>query len=136
MKYDKKKKKKIRDFFSEFSKFILFLFAVNYFICGIFILWVVQFQLTHTVTPEYISAEAVVTYFTAPIVAGMVGYFGKAAVDVIYNFVRKFIFDVVVAFQASQYKGFCDSFKFFQGFCLFKSFNSHDIICLEIVQTG
>lgn len=81
MKHNKNKKKKVRDFFSEFSKFILFLFAVNYFIGGIFILWVVQFQLTHTVTPEYISAEAVVTYFSAPIVAGMVGYFGKAAVE-------------------------------------------------------
>ena len=81
MKNTKKKKKKIRNYFSEFSKFILFLFAVNYFIGGIFILWVVQYQLTHTVSPEYISAEAVVTYFTAPIVAGVVGYFGKAAVE-------------------------------------------------------
>ena len=81
MKHDKKKKKKIHNFFSEFSKFILFLFAVMYFIGGVFILWVVQFQLTHTVSPEYISAEAVVTYFTAPIVAGLVGYFGKAAVE-------------------------------------------------------
>ena len=44
-------------------------------------MWVVQYQLTHTLTPEYISAEAVVTYFTAPIVAGLVGYFGKAAVE-------------------------------------------------------
>lgn len=78
MKNNKKNKK---DFFSEFSKFILFLFAVNYFIGGIFILWVVQYQLTHTQAPEYISAEAVVTYFTAPIVAGLVGYFGKAAVE-------------------------------------------------------
>ena len=81
MKHDKKEKKKRINFFSEFSKFILFLFAVMYFIGGIFILWVVQYQLTHTLTPEYISAEAVVTYFTAPIVAGLVGYFGKAAVE-------------------------------------------------------
>lgn len=81
LKYKERKKKKQRSFFAEFSKFILFLFAVMYFIGGVFILWVVQFQLTHTVTPEYISAEAVVTYFTAPIVAGLVGYFGKAAVE-------------------------------------------------------
>lgn len=77
----KKKKNKLRSFFAEFSKFILILFAVNYFVGGVFILWVVQFQLTHTVTPEYISAEAVVTYFTAPITAGLVMYFGKAAVE-------------------------------------------------------
>lgn len=75
-----KGKKKI-NLFQEFSKFILFIFAVMYFIGGVFILWVVQYQLTHTLTPEYISAEAVVTYFTAPIVAGLVGYFGKAAVE-------------------------------------------------------
>ena len=30
---------------------------------------------------EYISAGDVVTYFSAPIVAGLVGYFGKAAVE-------------------------------------------------------
>lgn len=75
------KNKKKTNLFQEFSKFILFVFAVMYFIGGIFILWVVQFQLTHTVTPEYISAEAVVTYFTAPITAGLVMYFGKAAVE-------------------------------------------------------
>ena len=78
MRYKNKKKTNL---FQEFSKFILFVFAVIYFIGGIFILWVVQYQLTHTLTPEYISAEAVVTYFTAPIVAGLVGYFGKAAVE-------------------------------------------------------
>lgn len=81
MKHDKKEKKKRINFFSEFSKFILFLFAVMYFIGGIFILWVVQYQLMHTLTPEYISAGDVVTYFSAPIVAGLVGYFGKAAVE-------------------------------------------------------
>lgn len=81
MKHDKKEKKKRINFFSEFSKFILFLFAVMYFIGGIFILWVVQYQLKHTLTPEYISAGDVVTYFSAPIVAGLVGYFGKAAVE-------------------------------------------------------
>ena len=75
------KKVKKKDHFQEFSKLILFMFAVNYFVGGVFILWVVQFQLTHTVTPEYISAEAVVTYFTAPITAGLVMYFGKAAVE-------------------------------------------------------
>ena len=75
------KKVKKKDHFQEFSKLILFLFAVNYFVGGAFLLWVVQFQLTHTVTPEYISAEAVVTYFTAPITAGLVMYFGKAAVE-------------------------------------------------------
>ena len=74
-----KQKKKNR--FSEFSKFILFLFAISYFIGGVFILWVVQYQLLNTLTPEYISAEAVVTYFTAPIVSGLIGYFGKAAVE-------------------------------------------------------
>ena len=76
---DKKHSKKNR--FSEFSKFILFLFAISYFIGGVFILWVVQYQLLNTLTPEYISAEAVVTYFTAPIVSGLIGYFGKAAVE-------------------------------------------------------
>ena len=76
---DKKRSKKNR--FSEFSKFILFLFAISYFIGGVFILWVVQYQLLNTLTPEYISAEAVVTYFTAPIVSGLIGYFGKAAVE-------------------------------------------------------
>lgn len=81
MKHDKKEKKKRINLFSEFSKFILFLFAVMYFIGGIFILWVVQYQLMHTLTPEYISAGDVVTYFSAPIVAGLVGYFGKAAVE-------------------------------------------------------
>ena len=81
MKHAKKEKKKRINFFSEFSKFILFLFAVMYFIGGIFILWVVQYQLMHTLTPEYISAGDVVTYFSAPIVAGLVGYFGKAAVE-------------------------------------------------------
>ena len=81
MNHDKKEKKKRINFFSEFSKFILFLFAVMYFIGGIFILWVVQYQLMHTLTPEYISAGDVVTYFSAPIVAGLVGYFGKAAVE-------------------------------------------------------
>ena len=81
MKHDKKEKKKRINFFSEFSKFILFLFAVMYFIGGIFILWVVQYQLMHTLTPEYISAGDVVTYFSAPIVAVLVGYFGKAAVE-------------------------------------------------------
>ncbi len=81
MQHDKKEKKKRINFFSEFSKFILFLFAVMYFIGGIFILWVVQYQLMHTLTPEYISAGDVVTYFSAPIVAGLVGYFGKAAVE-------------------------------------------------------
>ena len=81
MKHDKKEKKKRINFFSEFSKLILFLFAVMYFIGGIFILWVVQYQLMHTLTPEYISAGDVVTYFSAPIVAGLVGYFGKAAVE-------------------------------------------------------
>jgi len=81
LQHDKKEKKKRINFFSEFSKFILFLFAVMYFIGGIFILWVVQYQLMHTLTPEYISAGDVVTYFSAPIVAGLVGYFGKAAVE-------------------------------------------------------
>lgn len=76
---DKKHVKKNR--FSEFSKFILFLFAISYFIGGMFILWVVHYQLIHALTPEYISAEVVVTYFTAPITAGLVMYFGKAAVE-------------------------------------------------------
>ena len=86
---DKKHGKKNR--FSEFSKFILFLFAISYFIGGVFILWVVQYQLLNTLTPEYISAEAVVTYFTAPIVSGLIGYFGKAAVE---NFQKKNELDV------------------------------------------
>lgn len=73
------KQKKSR--FAEFSKFILILFAICYFIGGVFILWVVQYQLTHTLTPEYISAEAVVTYFTAPITAGLDMYFGKAGLE-------------------------------------------------------
>lgn len=76
---DNKHSKKNR--FSEFSKFILFLFVISYFIGGVFILWVVQYQLLNTLTPEYISADAVVTYFTAPIVSGLLGYFGKAAVE-------------------------------------------------------
>ena len=74
-------KKLKKDHFKEFSKLILFLFAVNYFIGGAFLLWVVQFQLTHATTPEYVSAAEFVTYFTAPIVAGLLSYFGKAAVE-------------------------------------------------------
>ena len=74
-------KKLKKDHFKEFSKLILFLFAVNYFIGGAFLLWVVQFQLTHAVAPEYVSAAEFVTYFTAPIVAGLLSYFGKAAVE-------------------------------------------------------
>lgn len=77
---NKKQKKKL-NLFQEFSKFILFLFAAFYFLGGLFILWVVHYQLTHALTPEYISAEVVVTYFTAPITAGLVMYFGKAAVE-------------------------------------------------------
>lgn len=80
MRYTKKEKKK-KNFFSEFSKLILFLFAAMYFIGGIFILWTVHFQLTHATQPEYLSAGDVVTYFTAPIVAGLISYFGKAAVE-------------------------------------------------------
>ena len=74
-------KKLKKDHFKEFSKLILFLFAVNYFVGGAFLLWVVQFQLTHAVAPEYVSAAEFVTYFTAPIVAGLLSYFGKAAVE-------------------------------------------------------
>ena len=74
-------KKLKKDHFKEFSKLILFLFAVNYFIGGAFLLWVVQFQLTHASAPEYVSAAEFVTYFTAPIVAGLLSYFGKAAVE-------------------------------------------------------
>ena len=74
-------KKLKKDHFKEFSKLILFLFAVNYFIGGAFLLWVVQFQLTHAAAPEYVSAAEFVTYFTAPIVAGLLSYFGKAAVE-------------------------------------------------------
>ena len=75
------KKVKKKDHFKEFSKLILFLFAVNYFVGGAFLLWVVQFQLTHATAPEYVSAAEFVTYFTAPIVAGLLSYFGKAAVE-------------------------------------------------------
>ena len=75
------KKVKKKDHFKEFSKLILFLFAVNYFVGGAFLLWVVQFQLTHASAPEYVSAAEFVTYFTAPIVAGLLSYFGKAAVE-------------------------------------------------------
>ena len=74
-------KKLKKDHFKEFSKLILFLFAVNYFIGGAFLLWVVQFQLTHAAAPEYVSAAEFVTYFTAPIVAGLLSYFSKAAVE-------------------------------------------------------
>ena len=74
-------KKLKKDHFKEFSKLILFLFAVNYFVGGAFLLWVVQFQLTHASAPEYVSAAEFVTYFTAPIVAGLLSYFGKAAVE-------------------------------------------------------
>lgn len=74
-------KKLKKDHFKEFSKLILFLFAVNYFIGGAFLLWVVQFQITHATAPEYVSAAEFVTYFTAPIVAGLLSYFGKAAVE-------------------------------------------------------
>ena len=70
-----------KDHFQEFSKLILFLFAVNYFVGGAFLLWVVQYQLTHAAAPEYVSAAEFVTYFTAPIVAGLLSYFGKAAVE-------------------------------------------------------
>ncbi|MEE1261484.1 hypothetical protein [Ruminococcus sp.] len=75
------KKVKKKDHFKEFSKLILFLFAVNYFVGGAFLLWVVQFQLTHAAAPEYVSAAEFVTYFNAPIVAGLLSYFGKAAVE-------------------------------------------------------
>lgn len=74
-------KKLKKDHFKEFSKLILFLFAVNYFVGGAFLLWVVQFQLTHATAPEYVSTAELVTYFTAPIVAGLLSYFGKAAVE-------------------------------------------------------
>ena len=74
-------KKLKKDHFREFSKLILFLFAINYFIGGAFLLWVVQFQITHATAPEYVSAAEFVTYFTAPIVAGLLSYFGKAAVE-------------------------------------------------------
>lgn len=74
-------KKLKKDHFKEFSKLILFLFAVNYFIGGAFLLWVVQYQITHATAPEYVSAAEFVTYFTAPIVAGLLSYFGKAAVE-------------------------------------------------------
>ena len=74
-------KKLKKDHFKEFSKLILFLFAVNYFVGSAFLLWVVQFQLTHAAAPEYVSAAEFVTYFTAPIVAGLLSYFGKAAVE-------------------------------------------------------
>jgi len=74
-------KKLKKDHFKEFSKLILFLFAVNYFVGGAFLLWVVQFQLTHAAAPEYVSSAEFVTYFTAPIVAGLLSYFGKAAVE-------------------------------------------------------
>lgn len=77
----KMKKIKKKDRFSEFSKFILFLFAISYFIGGAFIIWVVQYQLLHTLTPEYISSQEVVMYFTAPITGGLLAYFGKAAVE-------------------------------------------------------
>lgn len=72
------KKVKKKDHFQEFSKLILFLFAVNYFVGGAFLLWVVQFQITHATAPEYVSAAEFVTYFTAPMVAGLLSYFGKA----------------------------------------------------------
>lgn len=75
------KKVKKKDHFKEFSKLILFLFAVNYFVGGAFLLWVVQYQITHATAPEYVSAAEFVTYFTAPIVAGLLSYFGKAAVE-------------------------------------------------------
>lgn len=74
-------KKLKKDHFKEFSKLILFLFAVNYFIGSAFLLWVVQYQITHAAAPEYVSAAEFVTYFTAPIVAGLLSYFGKAAVE-------------------------------------------------------
>ena len=74
-------KKLKKDHFKEFSKLILFLFAINYFIGSAFLLWVVQFQLTHAAAPEYVSAAEFVTYFTAPIVAGLLSYFGKAVVE-------------------------------------------------------
>ena len=76
-----KKTKKKKDHFSEFSKFILFLFAISYFIGGAFIIWVVHYQLLHTLTPEYISSQEVVMYFTAPVTGGLLAYFGKAAVE-------------------------------------------------------
>ena len=63
------KKVKKKDHFQEFSKLILFLFAVNYFVGGAFLLWVVQYQITHAAAPEYVSAAEFVTYFTTPIVA-------------------------------------------------------------------
>ena len=44
-------------------------------------MWVVQYQITHASAPEYVSAAEFVTYFTAPIVAGLLSYFGKAAVE-------------------------------------------------------
>ena len=74
-------KKLKKDHFKDFSKLILFVFAINYFIGSAFLLWVVQFQLTHAAAPEYVSAAEFVTYFTAPIVAGLLSYFGKAVVE-------------------------------------------------------
>ena len=64
------KKVKKKDHFQEFSKLILFLFAVNYFVGGAFLLCFIA-----------LYAAEFVTYFTAPIVAGLLSYFGKAAVE-------------------------------------------------------
>ena len=72
------KKLKKKDHFQEFSKIILAAFAIYYFIGGAFLIWVVWYQITHSGAPEYVSAAEFVTYFTAPMVAGLLSYFGKA----------------------------------------------------------
>ena len=75
------KKVKKKDHFQEFSKLILFMFAIHYFVGGGFLAWVVWYQITHAGAPEYVSAAEFVTYYTAPIVAGLLSYFGKAVVE-------------------------------------------------------
>lgn len=70
-----------KDRFAEYSKFILFLFAVSYFVGGTFLIWVVFYQITHAQAPEYVTATDIVVYFTAPITAGLLAYFGKAVAE-------------------------------------------------------
>lgn len=72
------KKIKKKDHFQEFSKIILAAFAIFYFLGGLFLSWVMWYQITHAISVEYVSSAEFVTYFTAPMVAGLLSYFGKA----------------------------------------------------------
>lgn len=77
----KKHIKSRRNHLQEFSKIIIVVMSLMWILAGLFLIWVVYYQIKNTITPEYVSAEVVCTYFMAPVTAGLVGYFCKAAFE-------------------------------------------------------